>query len=71
MRPTRQTADGKFNENVTISHYFRRCRIRFARHIQGKACFCPRLFVHLTSSNILPLGKLQASLLLPATFRTF
>ena len=47
-------------------------RPRYSRSAKRKrACFCPRLFVHLTASNALSLGKTQASLLLPSLIRTF
>ena len=39
--------------------------------MQAYACFCARLFVSLTASKILPLGKNQASLVLLSLIRIF
>ena len=42
-----------------------------SRHNQADACFCTRLFVSLASPWILPLGKMQTSLLLLSLIRIF
>ena len=42
-----------------------------SRHNQADACFCARLFVSLASPWILPLGKMQTSLLLLSLIRIF
>jgi hypothetical protein len=47
-------------------------RRRYFRSTKCKqACFCPRLCVFWHAPKILPLGKMQASLLLPSLMRIF